>query len=177
MLDTLYRRQFLVAALLVALTACGGGDAADSADGAADQSAEPADMGTPAVVASAEGEELYATCVACHQVNGQGMPGAFPPLAGSEWVTGSPDRLIAILLHGMQGPVTVAGVEYNGVMLPYGVGVPISDDQLATLLTYVRTSWGNSASAITVADIERVKAATSDRTTAWTADELMAAMP
>lgn len=174
MLETLYRRQLLAVGLIVTLAACGGGDGAESAS---DQSAAPADMGAPTTVASSEGEELYATCIACHQANGQGVPGAFPPLAGAEWVTGSPDRLIAILLHGMQGPVTVAGVEYNGVMLPYGVGVPISDEQLATLLTYVRTSWGNSAAAITAADVERVKAATADRTTSWTADELIAAMP
>lgn len=171
--QVLVTRRILAIGMLAALAACGGGDSPDTA---ADTPATT-DTSAPATATASEGERLYATCVACHQTNGQGMPGAFPPLAGSEWVTGSPDRLIAILVHGMQGPITVAGTEYNGVMLPYGVGVEMSDGDLATLLTYVRSSWGNSASAISAADVARVKAATADRTTAWTAAELTAAMP
>jgi mono/diheme cytochrome c family protein len=102
------------------------------------------------------------------------MPGAFPPLAGSEWVTGSVDRPIAIVLHGLQGPITVAGTEWNGVMMANGVGGPMSDDDIAAVLTYVRSSWGNAASAVTAADVARVRAATASRTTAWTAAELQA---
>ncbi len=175
MLSMSYRKSFLAVCFCAALVACGGGDSSDTA---ADTPAPVADAVTPAAtVANAEGERLYASCVACHQLNGQGMAGAFPPLANSEWVTGSPDRLIAILLHGMQGPITVAGAEYNGVMMAYGLGMPISDAELATLLTYIRSSWGNSASAISTEDVARVKVATADRTTAWTAPELTAAMP
>jgi mono/diheme cytochrome c family protein len=62
-------------------------------------------------------------------------------------------------------------------MMAYGLGMPISDAELATLLTYIRSSWGNSASAISTEDVARVKVATADRTTAWTAPELTAAMP
>ncbi len=169
--QVLEARRILALGMFAALAACGGGDTPDTA---ADTPATTTDK---TVAAASQGERLYATCVACHQANGQGMVGAFPPLAGSEWVTGSPDRLIAILVHGMQGPITVAGMEYNGVMLPYGVGVEMSNGDLATLLTYIRSSWGNSASAVAAEDVARVKTATSNRTTAWTAAELMAAMP
>lgn len=168
-------RSLLAIGMFAALAACGGGDSADTADTPA--TTTDTTTTTTTVATASEGERLYQTCVACHQANGQGMPGAFPPLAGSEWVTGSPDRLIAILVHGMQGPITVAGTEYNGVMLPYGVSVEMSDPDLATLLTYVRSSWGNSASAISAEDVARVKAATAGRTTSWTAAELIAAMP
>ena len=64
----------------------------------------------------AAGERLYAqVCVACHQLNGQGLPGAFPPLVDSEWVTGDEDRLIKVLLHGLQGPIEVKGAAFNGM--------------------------------------------------------------
>jgi mono/diheme cytochrome c family protein len=159
---------------MIALIAACGGDkpAADAVPADTPPSAEP----TPApVVANAAGEAIYAAnCVACHQPNGQGMPGAFPPLAGSEWVTGSVDRPIAIVLHGLQGPITVAGTEYNGVMVAGGTAGAMDDQQIADVLSYVRSSWGNSASAVTVEDVARVRAAHASRTTAWTATELQA---
>ncbi len=104
------------------------------------------------------GAEVYATCSACHQANGQGVPGAFPPLAGSEWVNGKGDIPIAIVLHGLQGPLTVKGQKYNGVMAPWGT--TFNDDQIAAVVTYIRSQWGNKAPAVTKADVARVRAAT-----------------
>lgn len=104
------------------------------------------------------GAEVYATCSACHQANGQGVPGAFPPLAGSEWVNGKGDVPIAIVLHGLQGPLTVKGQKYNGVMAPWGT--TFNDDQIAAVVTYIRSQWGNKAPAVTKADVARVRAAT-----------------
>lgn len=116
------------------------------------------------------GAQVYATCAACHQANGQGIPGGFPPLAGSEWVTGKADVPIAIVLHGLQGPITVKGQPYNGVMSPWGT--TFSDQEIANVVTYIRSQWGNKAPAVTSADVARVRAATKARTTAFTAADL-----
>jgi mono/diheme cytochrome c family protein len=116
------------------------------------------------------GAEVYATCSACHQANGQGVPGAFPPLAGSEWVNGKGDIPIAIVLHGLQGSITVKGQKYNGVMAPWGT--TFNDDQIAAVVTYIRSQWGNKAPAVTKADVARVRAATKARKGAWTEAEL-----
>lgn len=116
------------------------------------------------------GAAVYATCSACHQANGQGVPGAFPPLAGSEWVNGKGDIPIAIVLHGLQGPITVKGQEYNSVMAPWGT--TFNDDQIAAVVTYICSQWGNRAPAVTKADVARVRAATKARKGAWTEAEL-----
>lgn len=111
-------------------------------------------------------------CSACHQADGKGLAGVYPPLAGSDWVTGDPNIPIAIVLHGMQGPVTVNGQQYNSLMAPLG---SLSDEQIAAILTYERASWGNSASAVTAAQVAQVRAATSSRTQPWTAAEVRSA--
>jgi mono/diheme cytochrome c family protein len=103
------------------------------------------------------GKKLFndAACATCHQATGLGMPGAIPPLAGSEWVNGSEERLVRIALYGLMGPITVKGTHYaNGVMPPFGKGIPASmknwrDDQIAAVLTYVRQEWGNKGGPIT----------------------------
>lgn len=88
----------------------------------------------------AMGERVYAqNCMACHQANGQGIAHAFPPLAGSDYLAEDPSRIYEIVTKGMQGPVTVNGVTYNGVM----PAVRLSDQQLEAVATYVLNSWGN----------------------------------
>ena len=92
------------------------------------------------------GKQQYMVCGACHGQNGEGTP-AGPPLAGSEWVTGPVSNLILIQLRGLTGPITVAGKEYN---FPAGMA-PMAyqtDEQIAGVLTYVRNSFGNKASAV-----------------------------
>lgn len=125
-----------------------------------------------------QGKKLYNTvCLACHQANGQGMPGVYPPLAGSEWVTGSEERAIRILLHGLTGPITVKGTTYNSAMpaIGPGSGYNFNDEKIAAVLTYVRQEWGNSAPAITPEKVKEVRTgAAAGRTTPWTAAELEA---
>lgn len=124
------------------------------------------------------GKKQYAAaCVTCHQPNGLGTPGTYPPLAGSEWVLGSEERLIRIVLHGLNGDVKVGGKTFNGAMPSFGKvpgsGYNWRDDQIAAVLTYVRQEWGNKADPIKpekVADI-RTKVT---RDKAWTAAELEA---
>lgn len=120
-------------------------------------------------------EQLYGTCAACHMANGEGMAGVFPPLAQSEWVTGKPELPIAIVLHGMQGEVTVKGAKYNSVMTPWGT--MFSDQEVANVVTYIRSQWGNKASRVTAAQVARVRAAHKDRRTPWTEAELRQAFP
>ncbi len=104
----------------------------------------------------AEGKKVFQqACQACHQGTGQGLPGAFPPLVGSEWVTGPPQRPIAIVLHGLMGEIEVKGQKWNGVMA--GLGAQLKDDQIAAVLTYVRNEWGNSASAVDASMVAAIR--------------------
>lgn len=112
------------------------------------------------------------TCAACHQPNGQGTPGLFPPLAGAEWVLESdPGRIIRIVLDGMSGPVTVKGQTYNNVMPPWRP--TLNDEEIAQVLTYIRQTWGNNAASVTTEQVAEVRKATEGRTTTWTAEELL----
>jgi mono/diheme cytochrome c family protein len=99
------------------------------------------------------------------------MPGVFPPLAGSEITAGAPEIPIRIVLHGVQGPLTVKGQRFNGTMPPWG---QFSDADIAATLTYVRSQWGNAAAAVTAAQVTAVRQATAGRNRAWTGAEIEA---
>jgi mono/diheme cytochrome c family protein len=166
---------------VLSLTACGGDKPADTAPAGSAPPANattPTDSSAPVAAAGAasmqKGQEVYGRCIACHQQNGAGVPGAFPPLAGSEWITGPVARPIAIVLHGLQGELTVKGTTYNGMMLAYGTGVAMTDEEIAAVLTYVRSSFGNSASAVTVEEVAKVRASTAGRSTPLTQKDLEA---
>ena len=98
--------------------------------------------------AAIDGAALYTqSCAACHQANGQGIPGVFPPLVNSPYLIGdNVERLAAIMIYGLVGPITVLGVEYNSAMA--GLGAQYSDEQLAAVASYVRTNFGHSASPV-----------------------------
>ena len=164
-----------VLVLLALLVACGGGEKRE----AARQSGEGAPKEVAAAPAGqqATGEAIYQRCVTCHQANGQGTPGAFPPLAGSEFANASnPAVPIRILLHGLQGPITVKGTQYSSAMPAYGTGVAMSDDEIAAVLTYVRQSWGNASGAVKAEDVARERASARTATGPATAEELKAMM-
>lgn len=125
-------------------------------------------------LAQEDGQSLYVTrCQSCHQMSGQGIPGVFPPLDESDWVTGDKGNLIRILLHGVQGEMTVKGVKYSGAMPPWNTF--LDDAQIAALLTYIRGAWNNSASPVTTQEVAALRASTKDRKAAWTEAELKAA--
>lgn len=114
-------------------------------------------------------------CFGCHQPNGQGIPGAFPPLAGSEWIADDPSRAIKIVLHGLRGPLEMAGQAYNLEMPPQG---PLLDDlKLAQTLTYVRNAWGNAAPAVTAEQVKALRDEFGDRVEYWNTEELLALHP
>lgn len=111
-------------------------------------------------------------CAGCHQPGGNGSVGQAPPLAGSEWVIGGPNRLIRIPQVGVTGPIKVAGQEWNMTTM-IGFGASLTDDQMAGLVTYIRNSWGNKASLVTPEEVAKVRADLKDRSSQYTADELL----
>jgi cbb3-type cytochrome c oxidase subunit III len=101
-----------------------------------------------ATSSAAAGQKIYgANCSACHGAGGAGLPGEFPPLAGNPMVTGSPDKVIAAVKNGLTGAVTVNGKTYSGAM-PAWHG-KLSNADMADVITYIRSSWGNKADAVT----------------------------
>lgn len=128
-------------------------------------------LGAPVSNAPVDGASVYSSrCSACHQATGLGLPGAFPPLAGAEYVLGDEERVVRIVLRGLSGPVTVKGQTFNGAMPAWAD--QLSDAEIAAVLTYVRSSWGNRAEAITAEQVAQERAATTGRTAPWTAGEL-----
>jgi len=125
------------------------------------------------VLSAQDGQQLYGLyCSACHGVDGQGATGGmFPPLAGSPWVAGDPDRAVKIALKGLVGPIDVLDKVYNLEMPPQGAVLP--DDQIAAILTYVRTAWGNQSAAVTTGFVKATRAMIENRKTPWTAPELL----
>ncbi len=114
-----------------------------------------------------------ANCQACHQSDGRGVPGNFPPIVGSEWVTGAPETVVRILLHGLIGPIEVSGATYNGNMPAWRDA--LTDRQIAALSTYIRQWDANEASPVETAAVEALREQHASRSAQWTADELRAA--
>ncbi len=116
-----------------------------------------------------DGAPIYANrCAVCHQADGAGIPGTFPPLSNSEWVTGSSDNVVRVVLTGLQGPIDVAGQSYNSAMP--GLAAQLSDEEIAAVSSHIRNSFGNSASSVSAADVARIRG--EGRTAPWSAEEL-----
>jgi len=125
------------------------------------------------------GKRLFtANCVACHQATGLGVAGQFPPLVGSEWVLTEGEhgdnQLVAILLHGLQGPIQVKGSTYNGAMPAWK---QLKDDQIAAILTYIRSEWGNNETAITAAQVAKIREETAAQSEAYNQTQLKTFTP
>lgn len=134
---------------------------------------EAAHMKGEALASFKRGKTLYTTkaaCFGCHGGDGEGMPNLGPPLAPSEWITESPERLAKILLHGMEGPVKV-----NGKLYKPAAAMPkanLTDAEFADVMTYVRNAWGNKASPVSTSLVQKTRAKTKDRTEPYTDKEL-----
>jgi len=158
----------LIAVAALCLAGCGG----EKSSGAV-QTASATPAPAAAAAAAPDGRQIYQRCAVCHQMTGAGVPGAFPPLAGSEWATAANAALpIRVVLHGLQGPVTVKGQKFNGTMPAFGTGQPMNDADVAAVLTYVRSSWGNKAGAVSADDVAKVRTATASQSGPWTAAQL-----
>jgi mono/diheme cytochrome c family protein len=176
------RRFALLAALPLLAAACGGADDRDP-DRTSLAARETHDVMVndtsvlPQKVAAGtggavNGAEVFTRCATCHQSSGLGVAGAYPPLAGSEWLINNPEVPIRIVLHGLQGPITVKGSSFNSAMTPFAD--QLSDAEIAAVISYERSSWGNSASAITADQVKAVREATKGQTAPWKADDLKA---
>jgi mono/diheme cytochrome c family protein len=120
------------------------------------------------------GQRIFTqNCVVCHQATGQGIPRVFPPLADSEWVLArdghGDNHLVAVVLHGLQGPAQVNGQLYNGAMPPWKF---LRDEEIAAVLTYIRSRWGNAAPPITPEWVGKIRAQTASRAAPWSQSEV-----
>ena len=110
------------------------------------------------------GQQLFAgTCSVCHQANGEGLAGVFPPLAKSDYLAKDLKRAINTVLHGLSGKVTVNGKEYNSVMPPMN---QLNDDAIANILTYVLNTWGNPGGNISADEVKKARAQPAPASTA-----------
>jgi cbb3-type cytochrome c oxidase subunit III len=142
-------------ALAVAIAACGSGSSQSSSASAASSSANTAAANTGAASASDGANVFQTNCSSCHGANGEGSPGAFPPLAGNPVVVGPAKNVIHIVKFGLHGSIAVKGMTYNGMMPAWGG--QLSNADIAAAITFVRSSWGNKASAVSEADVAAVK--------------------
>ncbi|MDG0964081.1 MAG: hypothetical protein P8O23_03395 [Opitutales bacterium] len=119
-----------------------------------------------------KGRDQYGfSCGACHQADGKGLPNMAPTLAKSDWVTGDANRLIGVAVHGLMGPIKVNGKALEGVppiMPAHGF---MKDEQLSSILTYVRNAWGNQSGVISTEDIAQYRERESTRVVPWTEAE------
>jgi mono/diheme cytochrome c family protein/glucose/arabinose dehydrogenase len=117
-----------------------------------------------------KGKTLYATlCAACHQPHGFGLDGLAPPLVDSEWVLGKPEVLARIVMHGLAGPVKVSGRTYNLAMPPLP---QLTDEDIASVLTYIRREWEHNGSAVETKAITTIREQEKGRMMMWTEEEL-----
>ena len=143
--------------LLLACTAAALAAVVHAQDAAADQ--------------MAEGKKNYMMiCIACHQPTGAGLPMVFPPITKSPYVNGSAERFASIILKGNIGPFTVDGKPYNNVMP--GQEAMLTDEKIASIMTFVRASFGNSAGPVTAEVVAAARKKYADRKTPWTQAEL-----
>ena len=145
----------LIVVSIVFFASCGGnqkkneksvisqpGQAPPAAEKAADQTEHP-------------GKKVYnSVCLACHMADGSGVPGMHPPIYESDFVNGNPEQLIKIVLEGMSGKVEVKGEVYNSIMPPQAF---LSNQQIADVLTYVRSNFGNNAGPIAPEDVQKLR--------------------
>ncbi|MEX0449887.1 cytochrome c [Spiribacter sp. 221] len=157
----------LVLAVTVALIAWGvytlWADSGPSTEAAAEAEAPIAGIDTAPTIAdnasslvSAGATIFAANCATCHQANGSGISEAVPPLVDSRYVTGAADTPVQILLHGIKGPIEVAGNQYDGRMPRFGE--TLTDSEIAAVVSYIRQQWGNSAAFVEPAFVAEQRA-------------------
>ena len=119
------------------------------------------------------GEKIFAgRCASCHQANGLGIEGQFPPLANSEWVAADPAVITSIILKGLKGEIVVDGKKYGTSAAVNMAAVPITDREIANVSTYVRQAWGNSSSEVAEDFVSELRAAQSSKQDQWVGEEL-----
>jgi mono/diheme cytochrome c family protein/glucose/arabinose dehydrogenase len=127
-----------------------------------------------------KGKEVYSKegyCITCHQSDGNGLTASgFPPLSGTEWVTGDQVRLVKVILKGLMGPIEVKGKQYEG-MVPMTPFEGLSDQEVAAVATYIRNSFGNNASPIQPSVVKEVRATLSKKQSFYQSTKLLKMHP
>jgi len=119
------------------------------------------------------GEKIFAgRCASCHQANGLGIEGQFPPLANSEWVAADPAVITSIILKGLKGEIVVNGKTYGTSAAVNMAAVPISDREIANVSTYVRQAWGNTSAEVTEDFVTELRSEQSAKQDQWVGAEL-----
>jgi mono/diheme cytochrome c family protein len=127
---------------------------------------------------SETGKKIFAqNCASCHQLNGEGLPNLFPPLAGSDWVTSDPGLIANIILKGLKGKIEVKGEAWGMVPSQQMVAVAINDREIANVTTYVRQAWGNTASEVTEDQVATFREKSAGQVEQWTGEQLKALFP
>ena len=165
--DDLFHRQVALAADLAGTTT---GEPPDT------PAAAPA-MTSAEAARFNRGRRHYRACRSCHNEDGRGQEGLGPSLVHSPWVLGSPERLVALVLQGIEGPIEVHGETWDDLMPGFAADPRLPDDAIAALLTYIRRSWGNTADPVPPELVTAVRQRTADRVDPWTAPELEEAFP
>jgi len=149
-MNTMKSNMYVLSATLLAgmlLTACGGGGNKSEVDNAASKT-QPTSM-----VATVDGEAIFKkTCITCHMANGEGVPNTFPPLAKSDFLANR-ENVIHQVLKGKTGELVVNGVTYNNTMPPQA----LNDEEIAAVLTYVYSNFGNQGEPVTVDEVKAVR--------------------
>ena len=127
------------------------------------------------------GQEIYERegfCSTCHQPDGKGLESSgFPPLAGSNWVTGDEERLIKLTLKGMMGPIEVNGKKYPGQVPMTPFGGMLNDEEMASVLTFVRNAFENDAAPISPEKVKEIRAEIKDKEGFYSSEELLKEHP
>ena len=119
------------------------------------------------------GEKVFKLrCASCHQANGLGLAGQFPPLAKSKWATSDPGLISKIIIKGLKGEIQVKGQTYGSNPAQNMVAVPIDDREIANVVTYVRQAWGNEASEVSPEEVSGFRAESSNQEGQWTGEQL-----
>ena len=140
----------------------------------------PAHLDAKAQAQFLAGQKIYVReghCVTCHQADGKGLAPSFPSIENSPWVAGDKDRLIKVSMYGLMGPMEINGRKYDGQVPMTPFGGLLNDEELASVLTYVRNSFGNKADPIQANEVQKVRAATKGRVMFYNAEELLKEHP
>jgi len=154
------RKIFVYIFTLFLWSACGGGgnqtesvQQEESPSGTADSSTTQANSSVDDMMV--QGKSVYNKfCLVCHQTDGSGVAGLYPPIINTDWVQGDKERLIELVLNGQEGPIEVNGETYNNVMPAQDF---LKNDEVAAVLTYIRQNFENNASAVTAREVEQVR--------------------
>jgi nitrite reductase (NO-forming) len=145
-------KHIFLIGLAAFIISCGGKKTNTVVDPATGETIEVVDS---AGIKYPEGEAVYnKTCVACHQSNGEGVAGAFPPLAGADYMLADKNRAIHQVIHGSSGEIVVNGTTYNGIMPPQ----ELTFEEVRDVMNYVLNAWGNKGGEVTLQDVENQKA-------------------